>query len=155
MPRNIRRRDRPRRLRSRIPEGSAPDGGSSIVEFCLVAILLVALLLGILQVAFYLYIRNVVTASAAEGARYAANADVPVEGGAERAKSILEHGVGSGTASRLTCTGGTDEGPGGVALSFVRCTGAIPVFFVPAGDVLTIDVTGHAVEEGAAVPGPV
>ncbi|MCW2505054.1 MAG: TadE family protein [Actinomycetia bacterium] len=154
MPWNIRVRDRSRRPRSWIPGDGSPDAGSSIVEFCLVAILLVTLLLGILQVAFYLYIRNVVTASAAEGARYAANADVPVEAGAERAKSILEQGVGSGTASRLTCTGGTDEGPGGVVLSFVRCTGAIPVFFVPAGDVLSIDVTGHAVEEGAATPGP-
>ena len=38
--------------------------------------LIVTLLLAVLQVAVYVHVRNVVTASAQAGARYAANADV-------------------------------------------------------------------------------
>jgi Flp pilus assembly protein TadG len=117
------------------------------VEFCLVAVLLLMLVLGILQVAVYLHVRNVAAASAAEGARYAANADVPAAAGGDRAQTILASGLGQATASHLTCTGGLDEGPGGVTLSAVRCAGAIPVFFVPFGEALTIDVSGHSVEE--------
>jgi Flp pilus assembly protein TadG len=110
------------------------------------------LVLGILQVGVYLYVRNVAAASAAEGARYAANADVPAEDGAARAESILASGLGS-TAHHLACAGSADEGPDGVVLSSVRCAGAIPVFFVPFGEALPIDVSGHAVEE-SAVAGP-
>jgi hypothetical protein len=123
------------------------DGGSALVEFSLVAILLLMLVLGILQVAVYLHVRNVAAASAAEGARYAANADVPEAAGADRAEAILASTVGHATAAHLTCSGALDEGPGGVIVSSVRCTGAIPVFFVPFGEALAIDVSGHSVEE--------
>jgi hypothetical protein len=124
------------------------DGGSAVVEFSLVAVLLLMLLLGVAQVAIYLHIRNVTAASAAEGARYAANADADPGQGAERAGDILARAVGPGTAARLRCTGHLEEGEG-VQLSAVRCAGALPVFFAPFGEVLPLDVTGHAVEEGA------
>jgi TadE-like protein len=124
------------------------DGGSAVVEFSLVAVLLLMLLLGIAQVAIYLHVRNVTAASAAEGARYAANADADPGQGAERAGDILGRAVGPDTAARLRCTGDLEEGDGGVQLSAVRCAGALPVFFAPFGDVLPLDVTGHAVEEG-------
>ena len=52
------------------------ERGSAVVDFVLVSILIVTLLLAVLQVAVYVHVRNVVTASAQEGARYAANADV-------------------------------------------------------------------------------
>lgn len=132
-----------------VPRGrSRDDGGSAVVEFSLVAVLLLMLLLGIVQVAIYLHVRNVTAASAAEGARYAANADADPGEGAERAGDILARAVGSATAARLRCTGEVEEGAGGVQLSAVRCTGALPVFFAPFGNVLPLDVTGHAVEEG-------
>jgi Flp pilus assembly protein TadG len=50
------------------------DRGSAVVEFVLVSLLIMLLLLAVLQVAVYVHVRNVVTASAQEGARYAANA---------------------------------------------------------------------------------
>lgn len=129
---------------------SAPRGdtGSAVVEFSLVTILLLMLLLSIAQVAVYLHIRNVTAASAAEGARYAANADVDPAQGAARTSDILRRAVGPGTAGRLACTGSVAEGPEGVQLSAVRCVGALPVFFAPLGELLPLDVTGHAVEEG-------
>jgi Flp pilus assembly protein TadG len=123
------------------------------VEFSLVAVLLLMLVLGILQIAVYLHVRNVAAASAAEGARYAANADVTEAAGADRAHMILASGVGQATAAHLSCSGALDEGPDGIVVSSVRCTGAIPVFFVPLGELLAIDVSGHSVEEGA-VGGP-
>ncbi len=121
-----------------------------MVEFALVTVLLLTLLLSIAQVAVYLYVRNVATASAAEGARYAANADVEPADGAVRAAELLAGGVGEETAGRFRCAGGVEEGPEGVQLSSVRCTGELPVFFAPFGELLPVDVTGHAVEERTA-----
>jgi len=125
------------------------DIGSAVVEFTLVALLLLMLLLGIAQVAVYLHVRNITVASAAEGARHAANADVDPADGAARTRDILARGVGADTADRLDCESGIEEGPQGVELATVRCSGALPVFFAPLGDVLPLDVTGHAVKEGA------
>ena len=66
--------------------GSRRDGerGGAVVEFVFVSVLVVVLLLAVLQVAVYVHVRNVVTASAQEGARFAANADVPSSAGADR-----------------------------------------------------------------------
>jgi hypothetical protein len=119
------------------------DDGTAVVEFVLVSVLLLMLLLAVAQVAVYLHIRAVATASAAEGARYAANADVPTEDGAARATEVLGRGVGPGTASRLLCAA-SDQAP----VVAVRCAGTLPVFFAPLGGVLPVDVTGRALEEG-------
>ena len=51
------------------------ERGSAVVDLRLVSVLIVALLLAVLQVAVYVHVRNVMTASSQEGARYAANAD--------------------------------------------------------------------------------
>ncbi len=126
------------------------DDGSATLEFSLVAVLLLMLLLAIAQVAVYLHIRNVAVASAAEGARYAANADVPPEDGAARTRDILARAVGSGTAGRLSCEGSAEAGPDGTEVAVVRCAGALPVFFAPLGELLPLDVTGHAIEEAPA-----
>jgi Flp pilus assembly protein TadG len=143
MPRRaVRRRPLPRRPVRRRPTG---DAGSAVVEFVLVSVLLVLLLLAVAQVAVYLHVRAVTTASAAEGARYAANADVTAEAGAARAEDVLGRGVGAGTANRLRCAA-SDTGGGGLVA--VRCAGTLPVFFAPLGGVLPVDVTGHALEEG-------
>ena len=48
----------------------AGDSGAAAVEFALVSILLIALLLAVVQVGIYLHVRNIVAASAAEGARF-------------------------------------------------------------------------------------
>ena len=68
------------------PHPGLPDDGergSAVVDFVMVSLLIVALLLAVLQVAVYVHVRNVVTASAQLGARFAANADVDVEAVAE------------------------------------------------------------------------
>ena len=124
------------------------DRGSAVVEFALVSVVLLLLLLGVLQLAVYLYVRNIVAASAAEGARYAANADVDAEQGAARAEEILRRGAGRSVADRVTCVGRAELGDGGLRLAGVECAGMLPVFFAPIGDPLPLHVTARAVEEG-------
>ncbi|GAA3399120.1 TadE/TadG family type IV pilus assembly protein [Cryptosporangium minutisporangium] len=133
----------------RRPGGPRAEDGSAVVEFALVSVVLLTLLLGVLQVAVYLYVRNIVAASAAEGARYAANADVGPEQGAARAGVILRRGAGKDVASRVRCVGREEPGAGGLRLARVECRGALPVFFAPVGDALPLHVTARAVEEGA------
>lgn len=111
------------------------------------SVVLLLLLLGVLQVAVYLYVRNIVAASAAEGARYAANADVGTEQGAERAEAILRRGAGRSVAERVTCVGRAELGDGGLRLVGVECGGMLPVFFAPIGEALPLHVTARAVEE--------
>lgn len=112
------------------------------------SVVLLLLLLGVLQVAVYLYVRNIVAASAAEGARYGANADVDAAQGAVRAESILRRGAGSSVADRVRCAAREEVGAGGLRLAGVECRGALPVFFAPVGDTLPLRVTARAVEEG-------
>lgn len=119
------------------------DRGSAAVEFALVSIVLVMLLLGVLQVGVYLHVHNVVTASAAEGARWAANSDVDDAAGGPRARMLIGRSLGGGTASAVACRSGRTG-----ATVAVRCSGNLPVFFLPVGRWLPLDVTAHSFEEG-------
>ncbi|MGB9377649.1 MAG: TadE/TadG family type IV pilus assembly protein [Mycobacteriales bacterium] len=125
------------------------DDGSAVVEFALVSVLLVMLLLGVMQVGIYLHIRNVVAASAAEGARYGANADVDLGQGGPRASDVIARSLGPSTAARVPCSAAAQPGVSGSTLVAVRCRGALPVFFAPLGRLLPVDVTARALKEGA------
>ena len=63
--------------------------GAAVVDFVLVSVLILGLLLAVLQVAVYVHVRNVVTASAQAGARFAANADVDSAAGAGRTVEVV------------------------------------------------------------------
>ena len=52
------------------------DRGAAIAEFVMISVLLIFLLFAVLQVAILLYVRTIVAASAADGARYAASSNV-------------------------------------------------------------------------------
>lgn len=130
---------------------SADDGerGSAVVDFVLVSLLIVALLLAILQVAVYAHVRNVVTASAQEGARFAANADVDAGLGAARTLEMVARATNSRTAAGLACASDEEVDPTGLTLVVVRCSGAVPSLLSALGDLLPLEVTGRAVKEGA------
>ncbi|SOC46728.1 TadE-like protein [Blastococcus aggregatus] len=133
-------------------QSSADDDGergSAVVDFVLVSMLIVALLLAILQVAVYAHVRNVVTASAQEGARFAANADVDSALGAARTLEVVGRATNTRTAAGLSCTSGEEADPSGMTLVVVRCTGAVPSLLSALGDLLPLEVTGRAVKEGA------
>lgn len=124
------------------------ERGSAVVEFVLVSMLVVALLLVVLQVAVFVHVRNVIAASAQEGARYGANADVDSAAAAERTRTLVAGALSQQTADGVTCTAGEEAGEAGAVLVVVRCTGAVPSLISALGDVLTIDATGRAVKEG-------
>ena len=126
------------------------ERGSAVVDFVMVSILIVTLLLAVLQVAVYVHVRNVVTASAQAGARYAANADVPSDAGAPRTVEIVGRATSERTAQGLACTSAEEVAPGsGLTLVVVRCTGSVPALLASLGTVLPLEVTGRAVKEGA------
>jgi Flp pilus assembly protein TadG len=132
------------------PLGRSDDErGSAVVEFVLVSLLIVMLLLAVLQVAVYVHVRNVVTASAQEGARYAANADVDSTAGAGRTVEVVARATSEQTAAGLVC-GSTEEVDGtGLTLVVVRCSGSVPSLLAVLGNLLPLEVTGRAVKESA------
>lgn len=136
----------------RLARPTRPDNaerGSAVVEFVMVGVLLVLLLLMVLQLAVYLHVRNVVAASAAEGARHGANADVadPQGEAAARTSQIVTQALGGGMAARLTYDVGFDQAAG-AELVRVRVTGAVPSVFAGFGPEIPIDVAGRALREG-------
>jgi Flp pilus assembly protein TadG len=124
------------------------ERGSAVVDFVLVGVLVVTLLLAVLQVAVYVHLRNVAVASAQEGARYAANADVPAEAGAARTVEVIARATSTRTAAGLSCTSTEEVDGSGLRLVVVRCTGSVPSLLAALGDLLPLSVTGRAVEEG-------
>ena len=125
------------------------ERGSAVVDFVLVSVLVVVLLLAVLQVAVYVHVRNVVTASAQEGARYAANADVPTDAATGRTLAAVARATSEGTAEGLVCTAGEEVDGTGLTLVTVRCSGAVPTLLAGLGSLLPVQVTGRAVEEAA------
>jgi len=124
------------------------DRGSAVVEFSLMTVLLLMLLFAVLQVAALYYVRSVAGASAADGARYAANADVGPADGARRASEQLSHGLGPAMASRLPCTGELVPDPAsGLHIARVHCQGRIRSLLLPLGAFVQIRVTGQSLKD--------
>jgi TadE-like protein len=109
---------------------------------------LLFLLLVVLQVAVYVHLRNVVVASAAEGARYAANADRAVGDGGPFAEQVLEQGVSARVAAGIHCVATEQDGAGGSVLVAVRCRGTVPTLLSAVGRLLPVDATARALREG-------
>ena len=125
------------------------ERGSAVVDFVLISILIVILLLAVLQVAVYVHVRNVVTASAQAGARYAANADVDSELGAARTVEIVGRATTVQTANGLACTSAEEVDRSGLTLVVVHCSGEVPSLLAVLGNLLPLEVTGRAVKEAA------
>src|SRR4051794_438866 len=115
----------------------------------MVSILIITLLLAVLQVAVYVHVRNVVTASAQEGARFAANADVDSALGAARTVEVVARATTERTAEGLACTSEEQLDPSGLTLVVVRCSGSVPSLISALGNLLPLEVTGRSVKEGA------
>ncbi len=126
------------------------ERGSAVVDFVMVSVLIVTLLLAVLQVAVYVHVRNVVTASAQVGARYAANADVDSSYGAARTVEIVGRATTVRTAEGLRCTSSETVDPTGLTLVVVSCTGSVPSLLAVLGNLLPLEATGRAVKEAAA-----
>ena len=92
--------------------GVRGDDGVAVVEFVMISALLVFLLFGVLQVAAVLYVRSVVAASAADGARYAAAAGIGAGAGGARADQLMAQAVSGSLSSDIPCTGREVVDPG-------------------------------------------
>lgn len=124
------------------------DRGSAVVEFSLISILLLMLLFAVLQVAALFYVRSVAAAAAADGARYAANADVGPAEGARRASELIGRGLGSQMAARLPCTGEVVPDPASsMRVSRVHCQGEIRSLLLPLGAFVQVRVTGQSLKD--------
>jgi hypothetical protein len=136
------------RLDGDLRGGLGEDRGSAIVEFSLITVLLLMLLFAVLQVGALYYVRSVVSASAADGARYAANADVDPAAGARRASEQIGHGLGPTMASRLLCTGELVPDPeSNLQIARVHCQGRIRSLLLPLGAFVQIRVTGQSFKD--------
>ncbi len=132
------------RVRTRV----GGDDGVAVVEFVMISALLVFLLFGVLQVAAVLYVRSVVAASAADGARYAAAAGIGPAAGGARADQLMAQAVSGSLSSDIPCTGTAVVDPGsGLRVVQVVCTGRIRSIFVPAGLFVNIHVRSRALQE--------
>ena len=76
-----------------------------MVEFVLVAALLAVVFLGIVQVGIVLHIRNVLTANAAEGARFAASLGTDPSAGGSRSAELNSQTLSADVAGRVPCRG--------------------------------------------------
>lgn len=122
------------------------EGGTAVVDFVLVSVLVVVLFLLVVQVAVVLHVRNVLVASAAEGARWAANADVDTGQAELRAREAVAGALSDETADAMTYRAVLVPGPGGAQVVEVEVRGPLPLVLLPSGP-LTIRVQGHALEE--------
>jgi len=119
------------------------DRGSAIVEFTLVGILLTVLFLALLQLGLALHVRNTLVASAAEGARYAANADRTPADGEDRARRLIRAALDDSFADRVTSGFETVDG---VPTVYVDVDATLPLVGL-LGPSRGIRVRGHALEE--------
>ncbi|MGZ4610879.1 MAG: TadE/TadG family type IV pilus assembly protein [Actinomycetes bacterium] len=121
---------------------SYDDEGAAIVDFTLVGILLTVLFLALLQLGLALHVRNTLVASAAEGARYAANADRSPASGAAVTRQLIRDSLADSFADGVTS--GT-ETVDGVPTVYVQVDARLPL--VGLLGPRSISVRGHALEE--------
>jgi len=119
------------------------DSGSAIVEFTLVAVLLTVLFLGLLQLGLALHVRNTLLASAAEGARFAANADRDPAQGEDVARNLIRSALADSFADQVTSG---SESIGGVPTVYVQVEATLPLVGL-LGPPRTLRLRGHALEE--------
>lgn len=137
----IRRRRRPAPALRRLAPSC--DTGSAVVEFTLVGVLLTVLFLALLQLGLALHVRNTLAASAAEGARYAANADREPADGVAVTRQLIRDSLADSFADGVT---GGFETVDGVDTVYVEVRATLPVVGL-LGPARGIVVRGHALEE--------
>jgi Flp pilus assembly protein TadG len=123
-----------------------PAAGAAVVDFVLVTVLLLFLFLLVFQVGVFFHVRNVVAASAAEGARYGAAANRSPAQGAARAQEVIAGALGQRVSQQIRCSTPGVVTVAGAPVVEVVCAGSMPVVFGPSPR-LVIRVRGHALEE--------
>lgn len=130
----------------------AGQAGSAVVEFVLVGLVAVAAALAVAQLGLFLWERNVVMGSLAEGARVAAAHGRGVGDGERVAATLVRQAVGGRVAAAVRIRGGVD----GDRVVF-RAVGVLPSF-LPGVPGLPVRMTATMHEEerlcaGGCLPG--
>ncbi|HEY1485230.1 MAG TPA: TadE/TadG family type IV pilus assembly protein, partial [Micromonosporaceae bacterium] len=122
------------------------ESGSAAVDFVLVGSLVTLMFLGLLQLGVDFYVRNVLAACVADGARYAANSNVAdPQAGADEANREISHALGPAYANAVAPVRQTQAD--GVEVVTIRVHARLPLlaWFLPVGP--TVQATGHALLE--------
>jgi Flp pilus assembly protein TadG len=124
------------------------EGGAAVVEFLMISTLLILLLFCVLQLGVFFYARNIVSASAADAARFAASYGSSPSAGGPRAEELIADGLGDDTASGIRCSShvGVDTSSG-LATVTVHCHGRVQALLAPIDVPLAIDFTASALQE--------
>jgi len=125
--------------------GDRGERGSSVVEFLAVTVLVAFALLVLLQMALWLWARDVAVNAADEGARAAAEVGRPLADGSARTRAVLHDGLG-GAADRFVVEA-REDGEGVV----VEAVGPAPrvVPFLPD---FVVRATARALDEDTVSP---
>lgn len=126
-----------RRVRVTRERGAAP------VEFVLVSALLTLLFLGVVQLGIALHVRNVLVASASEGARYGANADRTDADGAAKTRELITSALDASYAGDVTPSQTLVDGAPVLVIT-VRARLPLVGLWGPHG---VVQVRGRALEE--------
>ena len=119
------------------------ERGSAVVDFVLVLVVLVPLFLGILQVALVLMVRNTLASAASEGARYAATVDRGPEDGVARTRQQIDSAISGRFARDVDASTVMIDGAPAVEVTVHATVPALGL----GGPGISIEVTGHAIEE--------
>lgn len=119
------------------------ERGSAVVDFVLVLLVITPLFLGILQVALVLMVRNTLASAASEGARYAATLDRGPEDGVTRTRQQIDRAIAGRFAQNVDAVPVLIDGAPGVRVTVQATVPALGI----GGPVVSLDVTGHAIEE--------
>jgi Flp pilus assembly protein TadG len=134
--------DRPHR-RGAAARRARGDDGSAVAEFALVSVVLVPVFFAVLQLAFVWHVRTTLTSAASQGARYAAAYDRGVDDGERRTSEVIDEALGDAVDDRVSGSEQTIGGQREVEMT-VRAEVPTLAFWGPS---ITVEVSGHAVEE--------
>ncbi len=121
----------------------APERGSAVAEFAMVAALVSLLFASVLQLGYALHVHNTATAHVIEGAREGARLGNTTEQGAARARELLTSTLPGRYGTAVT---GTRTTVGGVEVVVVTATLPVPLLG-PLGPPGVMTVTGQAFAE--------
>lgn len=122
------------------------DVGSAPVDFVLVGVLVTLMFMALLQLGVDFYVRNVLAACVADGARYGANSDVAdPAAGAAQANQEITRVLGSSYATAYAPDRQDRIDGAEVVTIDVRVRLPLLAWFLPVGP--TVHATGHALME--------
>jgi Flp pilus assembly protein TadG len=126
--------------------GARADAGSAAVDFVLVGVLVTLMFMALVQLGVDYYVRNVLAACVADGARYGANADIAdPSAGAAQANQEIVRSLGASYATAYAPQPQDRVDGSSVVTIDLRARLPLLAWFLPVGP--TVHVTGHALME--------